>query len=225
MKEILNILIKNKVFVIPYLIFCLISVYFLLTYDKTEIHIFINKYHNFSFDFFFKYWTHLGHGILAVLITLVFLFIRYKWAVMFAVSSFMTAITVQFLKRIIFADCFRPKFVFQYFYKGNYNLHFVKGADPGTLFSFPSGHSASAFVVFFLLSIIVKNQMLKLIFFIIALSATFSRVYLSWHFLGDIFAGSLIGFLITLIAYYYINKCDKSWLSRSLLSKKIKSDI
>ncbi len=215
MKTFINILSKNKIFLIPWFLFVVVSVFFLILYEKAEIHIFINSFHNSFFDFFFKYWTYLGDGLFAVLIIIILLFIQYKQAIITTVSFLLTALTVQILKAII--ENPRPKFFFQYFYEGNYNLYFVDGTDPGNLFSFPSGHSASAFTIFFLLALFTKKQYLKPVFFIIALLTAFSRVYLSWHFLEDIVVGSVIAVLFTLIIYRILNKTKRTWLDLSLL--------
>ena len=216
MKEFIKILAKNRIFLIPWFLFILVSAFFLMIYDKAEIHIFFNSFHNSFFDFFFKYWTHLGDGLFAVLIIIILLFIQYKQAIITTVSFLLTAVVVQILKVII--ENPRPKFFFQYFYEGNYNLYFIEGADPGILYSFPSGHSASAFTIFLLLALFAKKQYIKFIFFVIALLTAFSRVYLSWHFLEDIVVGSVIAVLFTLIIYRILNKSKNTWLDQSLLS-------
>jgi len=222
MKELINISAKNKIFLIPWFLFIIITVFFLIIYEKAEIHIFINTYHNSFFDFFFKFWTHLGDGLFAVLIIIILLFIQYKQAIITTVSFLFTAITIQILKAVINNP--RPKFFFQYFYEGNYNLHFVEGAEPGNLYSFPSGHSASAFTIFLLLALFVKKQYLKFIFFVIALLAALSRVYLSWHFLEDIVVGSVIAVFFTLIIYRILNKSKRTGLDSSIL-KSLKRKV
>lgn len=219
-KIVIKILNRNLFFIIPYFIFVIFISIMLLLYEKQEIHIYINSFHNPFFDFFFKYWTNFGHGLFAVLITLFLLFVKYKWAIISAVSNILTALIVQLLKRLIFTESFRPVFHFENYYSGNYDIYLVSGVDPGGFNSFPSGHSATAFAVFFLLSIIVKKKYLKLTFYIFALLIACSRVYLSWHFLGDVLAGSILGMIITIIVYLFINKSNSPRLEKSLLNKK-----
>ena len=208
---------RNLFFIIPYFIFVIIVSIILLLYDKAEIHIFFNSFHSSFCDFFFKYWTHLGLGFFGVLITLLLLFVKYKWAVISAVSNILTALTVQLLKRLVFTENFRPVFYFKYFYSGDYDLYLVNGAEPGIMYSFPSGHTATAFAVFFLLSVIVKKNYLKFIFLIFALLVAYSRIYLSWHFLEDVLAGSILGLIITMITYLFIYKSKTAWLNKSIL--------
>ena len=215
----IKILYKKLIFIIPYLIFVIIISIILLIYEKPEIHIFINSCHNSFYDFFFKYWTHLGHGIFALSVTVFLLFVKYKWAIISATSNILASVTVQLLKRQIFTESYRPVFYFKNFYSGDYNLYLLNGIEPGSLHSFPSGHSVTAFAVFFLLSVIVKQRYLKIIFFFIAASVAYSRVYLSWHFLGDILAGSIIGVTYALISYLLITRSKADWLDNSIFRK------
>lgn len=69
--------------------------------------------------------------------------------------------------------------------------------------SFPSGHTIGGFGFFFLLSILLpkKWKPMSLLFFALAVGVAISRPYLGQHFFADIYAGSIIGVLITSIIY------------------------
>ncbi|NOZ33696.1 MAG: phosphatase PAP2 family protein [Chlorobi bacterium] len=215
-----NLFKDNIIFIIPYLSILLISSACLLFFSKTDIHIFINSRHILFFDFLFKYWTWLGDGIFAAVFTVVLLFIKYRWALISAVSLIITSLVVQILKHTVYSGSLRPVMFFQEHYKGNYQLYIIKGAEPANFFSFPSGHTAAAFAIFFLSAVIVKNKFLKFIFLIIALLVGYSRIYLSWHFLGDTLAGSITGIIITAICYLFINEYKNKYLDNSLLKNK-----
>ena len=45
---------------------------------------------------------------------------------------------------------------------------------------------------------------LDILFFILVILVSFSRVYLSQHFLADIFAGSIIGVITSILTYYFL---------------------
>ncbi len=219
MTEFKKILSKNKVFLIPYFIVAITASIVISSYEKIDIHIFINQYHSPFFDTFFKYFTHIGDGIIAIAISVILLFISYRWAIISATSSIIIMIVIRILKKTIFSDWFRPSAFFHYFYKGDYKLHFIEGVDLAGKYSFPSGHSTTSFAVFFLLALMIKNKALKFLFFIMASLAAFSRIYLSWHFLEDTIAGSFIGITITFATYLLINKSKKNYLDNSLIKK------
>jgi hypothetical protein len=130
------------------------------------------------------------------------------------ISNLISALITQLLKHTLFADIVRPK----KFFEGIHDLYFVPGVDNYLYNSFPSGHSTCAFSLYFALSLIVENKFVKLICFITALLVGYSRVYLSQHFFEDVYAGSLIGVVTTIIVYYIIKKTEKNWMEKSLIS-------
>ena len=62
---------------------------------------------------------------------------------------------------------------------------------PPDQFSFPSGHSITAFAVAVPLSLCCSSLMIGLLF--CAISVAVSRILLGMHFLSDVVAGSMIG--------------------------------
>lgn len=204
-------------FILPYLSVVFISLIFILLYSKKDIHLFINHFHFSFFDWFFKYFTHLGHGLFASIFTFALLFIKYRFAVVSAVSTIASGLFVQFLKLVVFTDSLRPVLYFKTHYQDTYELYIVPDAVPGNLYSFPSGHAATAFVIFFLSAMITQKKYLKFIFLILAFTAAYSRVYLSWHFLADITVGSIIGVTISFFTFYFISKLKKNWLDKSII--------
>ncbi len=114
-------------------------------------------------------------------------------------------------------NIYRPAKYFELF--ENYKLHLVEGVKIHSLQSFPSGHTATAFSIFLTLALITKNHVLKLFCFVIAVLVAYSRVYLSQHFFVDIAAGTVIGVVFIVLAFYYFERIDKKWLDRSLLKR------
>lgn len=73
--------------------------------------------------------------------------------------------------------------------------------------SFPSGHSSYAFTFFAIILLMTKSKSLKIFTGVLAFLIAFSRLYLYVHFPTDVLAGSLIGFLLGVLAIkIYDNK-------------------
>ncbi len=151
---------------------------------------------------------------MALLIFIILLAVNYRFAFIIGVSNLISAIITQTLKQTIFADVVRPK----KFFEGIHDLYLIPGVDNYLYNSFPSGHSTCAFSLYFALSLIVKNKTLKLFFFVLALLIGYSRIYLSQHFFADVYSGSLIGVITTIIVYYFIQKSEGGWLNNSLVT-------
>ena len=67
-------------------------------------------------------------------------------------------------------------------------------------YSMPSGHTAIAFALFLSLALQRASRWQQVGLLGMALVAGFSRIYLSEHFLEDVYAGSLLGVVCALIA-------------------------
>ena len=182
--------------------------------SKAEKHLEFNTFHTSFFDKFFYYFTYLGDGVTAVLVVILLLTVKYRFALLVGLSNIISALITQFLKHEVFDNVVRPK----KFFEGVHDLYLVPGVDNYLYNSFPSGHSTCAFSLYFALSLIVKNNILKFVFFIMAFLVGYSRVYLSQHFFEDVYAGSIIGVSITMIVYYFLNKINKGWMENSLLT-------
>lgn len=188
----------------------------LLSYSKPDLHIMSNKLNSQFFDQFFKYATYLGDGVMVAVITIILLFVKYRYAVVFLLASLTTSGLVQLFKRVFLENMHRPSSYFKL--NLTYELHLIEGVNLHTLNSFPSGHSATAFNVFMMLAILVHNRLLKLLFFFMAGTVAYSRVYLSQHFLIDITVGSFLGTLFIILFYLWGQRWKKDWNEKSLLN-------
>lgn len=209
MKEIYR---NNKPFLLSFGIVMLAVTPVLLFTGKRELHLCLNYYHAPFFDFFFRYITYLGDGITVTLVAALFLFRSLRFAMFIGFSNIGVSAVVQFLKRIVFSEAVRPATLFA----GNEQLHWVENVQLHHYNSFPSGHTAAAFALFFSLSIVVKPAVLKGIFFLLALLAAYSRIYLSQHFLIDTFFGAIIGVLLVFAFYFVIMRSHIHWFDKSI---------
>ncbi len=209
---------ENRYFLIPYIFAITICVILLLSFSKTELHILLNKANSNVFDIFFKYATYLGDGAVIAVLFIALLFVKYRYAFAFLTGSLITAGVINLFKKVLLDNMYRPSKYFELF--ETYQLHFVEGVKLHALQSFPSGHTATAFNLFFMLTIITKNKILKFIFFIVAALVAYSRVYISQHFLVDITIGSVFGVTFIFLAYFFIEKSNKTWLNKSIINRK-----
>lgn len=176
-----------------------------------------NKINSPFFDFFFTYATHLGDGTMIALLTVIFLFVKYRLAFAFLLGSLITAGIINLFKKVLLDDVFRPSRYFELY--ETYQLHFIEGVKLNSLQSFPSGHTGTAFNVFFMLALLSPKNWQKLTFLLVAVLIGYSRVYLSQHFLIDITVGSIIGVVVIFLSYYWFSKSKKGWLNKSLIQK------
>ena len=187
----------TRTFLLPYLALLLAVGTVLLTTPKHTAFFWINGHNTPFFDQFFRPFTNVGDGVFYVVVSLALLFVRFRWALLSLVCFAVTSLVAQLGKHLIFTGHPRPV---RYFgeHPGFPPLHIVEGVVMGTLKSFPSGHSTSAFSVFLLLTFIVKDKRWGVLFLLLAALAAYSRVYLAQHFVEDVFAGSILGTSLTL---------------------------
>ncbi len=208
---------ENRSFLIPWLLLLIISAALLVVYPKAQLHIFSNRMHTPFLDVFFKYATYLGDGTMIALLFVALLFVKYRYALAFLSGALAASLVINLIKKVLLHDVYRPSKYFELY--ETYQLHFVEGVKLHAFQSFPSGHTTTAFNLFFMLALLVENRWLKAIFLAVAIVVAYSRVYLSQHFLIDIVAGSVFGVVSIFMAYYFFSKSEKSWLDKSILKK------
>lgn len=209
-------LIKNERFILTiYLLVFISAILILLSFDKIHIHLFINRNSNETLDFIFRYITVLGDGFFVASFCLLLILYKYKTAITQTLAFALSGITVQLIKNLIFNDSPRPNLYFEAF--PEYSLRFVEGVKVANYYSFPSGHTASAFALFFIFIFMIKNRWLKVLFLIIAMLVGYSRMYLSQHFMIDITFGSLIGVISAIIIYSFMGRYNNEKLESSLI--------
>lgn len=204
---------RTKYFLIPYIIFLITGAVPLVLYTDSSITLWINENHYSALDFFFKYATFLGDGIFYGIILIPLLFISVRWSITGLLAYSFSGLVAQAIKHIFAMP--RPKAFFDYI-----DLNFVENVTMYSNYSFPSGHTTSAFSLFLLLAFITKKPSFSILFILLAIIVGISRVYLFQHFYSDIYAGSIIGVLFTYLVILIMQKAttqrDNHWLNNSI---------
>lgn len=192
----------RKEVLIVYGMFALVCSISILLFDKCLMHRSINQWHAPFFDFFFKYSTHLGDGALFGVLVIIFAFLKRRMILVWLLSGILTFLVTFLFKKILFHGSYRPAMDV-----GIDSLHWVEGVKVALWGTFPSGHTITVFAIATVLCLYCRNSKLQYVWIALALIVGYSRVYLSLHFLVDVFVGSLFGILIGLIsmtAFYNI---------------------
>lgn len=204
------------VYGMAYLLLLMVVLGLQYVYPKPELHLMLNSYHTGIEDSFFKYYSMLAEWPLYVLALLPLCWRKYGITIFYAVSELLGGAILQLLKHTISTE--RPVCLFEHY--ANVTLPLVQGVDLHHSNSFPSGHASTFFVFFTCCALIlaylyqqrrgqnshrkwfVINLSMLLFFFLAALGA-YSRVYLSQHFLSDVCMGSIIGFVVPCLIFYF----------------------
>ena len=182
----------------------------ILMSDKIQLHQYFNRAVTPSYNLFFEYVTYLGDGIFVIAVGIILLFINVRRSLTVLVAYGLSAGFTQTIKYAFFGDADRPELVFQ---QQHLPLKLVENLyeEQHIHHSFPSGHATAAFALFFCLGFLAEKGSSKAIYFFLALTVAFSRVYLSQHFFEDITAGSLIAvFFSSLVCgFFYYSSASK----------------
>ncbi|MFZ9848293.1 MAG: phosphatase PAP2 family protein [Flavobacteriales bacterium] len=191
---------EQRYFFIPYFIFIVIGVTLVFNENKIDLHLYLTKaYSDFADDFFF-WLTKLAEGWLGVPLLIFLLFYQYRAFLFVGLTYALSGIITQVLKANVFQTHDRPI----HFLKDHPLFRKIENLEYSEFLGFPSGHSTSAFALLFCMSILTKNNYLKLVLILTAIAIAYSRIYLSQHFLHDIIAGSFVGVGTGLLLYFFI---------------------
>lgn len=207
---------KNRAFFLTYLVALVVVGILQLIYTKEELIRWVNSYNASWADVFFDNATYLGDGAFSLIIIAI-LFFRSRWMGILASGSFaLSGLTSIFLKRVVFPHNLRP---LKYFEHSDWEYHAIKGLNIYSYNSFPSGHTITAFAIFSLLAMLDERKGRGWVMAIFAILVGYSRVYLFQHFVEDVYAGSIVGTLSSLLIVYFFNQ----WRERRRLQQRTDS--
>lgn len=216
MRDLQGTLSGRNWFLLFFIVFLVFFGYLQMKFTQADLFLAINRLNTPSLDTFFKRITFLGDGIFFGVVILLLLFKRYSNAALGVVIFLSTSVVAQFLKRVVFADDLRP-----FAELGNeYVLHQVDGVQQVMTLSFPSGHTTTAFALGLLLAWKVFPSYLGWFVGILAGLVGYSRVYLGQHYVEDIYAGAILGVVITFLIIQFLGpKMEEKFGERSVLNR------
>ncbi len=206
---------RNSLFLSLCLVFVATLGGVLLGCDKGTLHLAMNPEHNAIMDGCMRYYTIVGEWVPYVVVALL-LFYKAGWSLFALADILLSGLIGQGLKYAFDTD--RPLTWFGE-HMPDVQLQLVEGVRMSSFYSFPSGHTITFFALFFTLAIIVVEENYKnknlwvVVCFLMAVLGGYSRIYLSQHFAEDIWGGTIIGVVTTILLYWgmYRLKDSKLW--------------
>lgn len=180
---------------------------------RFAFHVAANGFHTSFLDGFFPLFTELANGWVPVALSLLLLFHSWRSFLMMGLSTGLSALVVQSLKRLVFEGEDRPSM----FLGQMQGLHLVAGVDLHHHFSFPSGHSTAAFSMCLALAVVAGKRFPAVLLACAAALLAYSRVYLSQHFTSDILAGMAVGCITATMVYLLLYR--SAWGMRPQLDR------
>jgi membrane-associated phospholipid phosphatase len=156
----------------------------------------VNQYSSPLLDKVFLWITDLGLGSYLAVTAILLGVWSFRWTILALGSLSWVGILTFLFKRLVFVSETRPM---HYFYYADFP-RFLHDAPLIYFHSFPSGHTMAAFGFFSMLSYLSGNRTMGAVFFLVAFLIGFSRIYLLQHFGGDVLAGSILGFIASMLS-------------------------
>jgi len=219
--EFLKVKDKSWLYIQLYFVFLFIGFVITTFIPRGNVVLAVNAHHHPIFDFFFKYLTNLGDGLVLAVAAVILLFVRYYYAFLLLILSAVHAMFIHLFKHVWFPGTLRPKA----FFEDMVDLHFVDGVHIHSYNTFPSGHTATAFALTVFLAFIINKRSWSVALLMLAVLVGFSRVYLMQHFFFDIYVGSMVGVLSTWMSIYLVERfsklADNDLLNRAMLGSGV----
>lgn len=175
---------------------------YLLIYGTYDSFLYLTKIHNPSLDVFFSTFTHVGDGLFAIAIALIFFLFKYRRIAFNILFSFLlSGLFAQIGKQLVSHP--RPSRYFQDVV--GTPVHTLEVTNWGNN-TFPSGHSATAFALLTVIILFFPKSKWNIVWILLAFLVGYSRIYVASHFLDDVLAGALIGVFTAMICYIISNQ-------------------
>jgi membrane-associated phospholipid phosphatase len=179
-----------KVFLVVFILFEVVGWFFVGSTERLDQLLLINGANNALADIVFQGFTSIAEVVLPVLFLIYQFRFRKEYALPYVYSYALSTALIQGLKHFVFVDSLRP---LAYFASTGVKWHIVPGLLISEFNSMPSGHTGTAFFMFFWVAVLLKRFYWGLFAGILAVGVAYSRVYLFQHFPVDTLVGAFIG--------------------------------
>ncbi|MCH7415083.1 hypothetical protein MM213_16395 [Belliella sp. R4-6] len=126
-----------------YLLFSTIVFFLLvLNHSNKAFFLLVNSLHHPILDTFFKNITHLGDGLILLVFLPIIFFKKSAYGLTLSLGALIHFLFILLTKKCLFRGAPRPMLVFE-----NLSLHLVEGVKIAHYNTFPSGHTATAFLI------------------------------------------------------------------------------
>jgi membrane-associated phospholipid phosphatase len=214
----LDIIKNNKFYFQLYFIFFFLLFFYVIKSEPLEATLYFGMHRSTFANSFFKCTTLLGEIYPFIGFTILYLWKNQSvTARKIAISGLLILLITSILKEFFAMD--RPAVFIDNLNQLN-NFKYVDGIEilRGAT-SFPSGHTAAAFVVWSLFAFQLKEVKYQILCLIIAILVGISRVYLTQHFPQDVLLGSFIGISSAILIEYFIEKWEENKVVRVIASE------
>ena len=197
-----DLLLKNKYYYITILFFILLGGGILLSISKADVSLWVNSLHSSSMDFLFLRFNVIGNVEFSVF-CVAFILILKDWRLALKATCCFIAVMLvtQFMKHVMFPGTLRPILFFP-----ENTLRLVNGVIQLKTESFPSGHTSAAFSIATFFALYKPGRSWDVVFAVFALIVGYGRIYLSQHFITDVYVGMIVGVVTTTLVYYFYPK-------------------
>lgn len=191
----------------------------MISNDKAGFILLINQYRSSNLSSVVKFITFFGDGVFVLVLAFVLLFFKYLDALILLIAYSVSGLAAQFFKKVVFVDHMRPKF----YLENHRDMQEIDWSEHHSQFSYPSGHTTTAFTILLILTIINRNKSLGYLYATLAIMVGLSRVYLLQHFLEDVIAGAVLGIILTSFTYLIAeHKLSRYQMLKGAIFKKSK---
>ena len=175
------------------------------TIGRNEFFFLLNTDLGKTADIFFSFWTNLGDGVIWVIVAGLILKYRKKQLPLLIAVIVISTLITQLTKNYIVPAEPRPTAAIT---KTNL-IHTVTGVELHTAYSFPSGHTATAFCIFLMGCWLINKRWVVPVGFVYALLVGYSRIYLAQHFPLDVGAGMFVAIVTVLLSILIQRRWEK----------------